>query len=322
MRQLADVNAAGGDIGRHQHPGLARLEILQRRHAGGLALVAVDGGSGDALFVQIFCNFIGSVLGAAEHQRVHHLRLQVFDEPGQQELLVALLHKIQALLDAVHRAGHRVHLDKGRVMQDACGQLLDLLGHGGAEHQVLALPGQLGDHLFHIVDKAHIQHPVGFVQNKDLNVGKVQQPLPHQVVQAARAGNEDVHALFQGCDLRSLTHTAKDDGAAQGQILAVGFKALADLQSQLPGRGQDQGADSTLFAGCAGSQAVEHGQRKGSRLAGTRLGAAHQVPPGQHRRNGRCLNGRGGLVARFLHSAQQRGGQIQFFKCHGSPIIL
>ena len=279
----------------------------------------MDGGSGDALLVQIFCNFIGSVLGAAEHQRVHHLRLQVFDEPGQQELLVALLHKIQALLDAVHRAGHRVYLDKGRVTQDACGQLLDFLGHGGAEHQVLALPGQLGDHLFHVVDKAHIQHPVGFVQNKDLNVGKVQQPLPHQVVQAARAGNEDVHALFQGCDLRSLTHTAKDDGAAQGQILAVGFKALADLQSQLPGRGQDQGADGTLFAGRAGSQAVEHGQRKGSRLAGTRLGAAHQVPPGQHRRNGRRLNGRGGFIARLCHSTQHRRGKIQFVKCHSSP---
>ncbi len=34
MRQLADVNAAGGDIGRHQHPGLTGLEILQRRSRG------------------------------------------------------------------------------------------------------------------------------------------------------------------------------------------------------------------------------------------------------------------------------------------------
>ena len=41
----------------------------------------------------------------------------------------------------------------------------------------------------------------------DVYKRQVQQPLPHQVVQAARAGNEDVHALFQGCDLRSLTHT-------------------------------------------------------------------------------------------------------------------
>ena len=88
---------------------------------------------------------------------------------------------------------------------------------------------------------------------------------------------------------------------------------------QLPGRSQDQGADGTLFAGRAGSQAVEHGQRKGSRLAGTRLGAAHQVPPGQHRRNGRRLNGRGGFIARLCHSTQHRRGKIQFVKCHSSP---
>ena len=39
------------------------------------------------------------MLGAAEHQRIHHRGLQVLDEPGQQEFLVALFHMIQALLD-------------------------------------------------------------------------------------------------------------------------------------------------------------------------------------------------------------------------------
>ncbi len=86
-------------------------------------------------------------------------------------------------------------------MEDACGQLLDLFGHGGAEHQVLALLRQLGDHLFHIVDKAHVQHPVGLVQDKDLDVGQVDEALPHQIVQAARAGDQDIHALLQGFHL-------------------------------------------------------------------------------------------------------------------------
>ena len=75
MGKLADINAPGGDIGRHQHPGLAGLEILQRGHAGGLALVAVDGGGGDALLCQILCDLIRAVLGAAEHQCVDHRRL-------------------------------------------------------------------------------------------------------------------------------------------------------------------------------------------------------------------------------------------------------
>ena len=75
MGKLADINAACGDIGGHQHPGLAGLEILQRGDAGSLALVAVDGGGGDALLCQILCDLIRAVLGAAEHQCIDHRRL-------------------------------------------------------------------------------------------------------------------------------------------------------------------------------------------------------------------------------------------------------
>ena len=321
MGQLADVDAARGDIGGHQHFGIPGLEALQRRHTGGLALVAVDGRCRDALLVQVFGNLIRAVLGAAEDQRVLHRRFQILDEPGQQELLVALLDEIQALVDAVHGAGHRVHLDEGGVVQDASRQLLDLLGHGGAEHQVLALGGQLGDDLFHVMHKAHVQHPVGLVQHEDLDVGEVDEALPHQVVQAAGAGDEDIDALLEGRDLRGLAHAAKDHGAALVQILAVQLKALADLQRQLAGGGQDQGTDGPFLFGRGRRQAVQHGQRKGCGLAGARLGAAHQIPPGQHRRDGRCLNGRGGFVARLRNGTQQRGGQIQFVKSHGSPIV-
>ena len=319
MGQLADIDAAGGDIGGYQHLGLAGLEVFQRGDAGGLALVAMDGRSRDALLGEVFCDLIRAVLGAAEHQRIHHRGLQVLDEPGQQEFLVALFHMIQALLDAVHGAGHRVHLDKGGLAQDAGRQLLDLGGHGGAEHQVLALPGQLCDHLFHVMHKAHIQHPVGFVQHKDLKVRQVDEALPDQVVEPSRAGNEDVYPLFERFHLRCLPYAAKNDGAAQLEILAVGVKALADLQGKLTGGGQDQGADGPLSAGRIGREPVQHGQRKSSRLAGTGLGTAHQIPAGQHRRDRRRLNGRRGLIACFLHSAQERGGQIQFFKSHGSP---
>ena len=135
---------------------------------------------------QVFGDAVGPVLGAAEHQGVVHGRLQVLDQPGQQPALVRLGNVIQLLVDAVHRAGHRVHLHKGGVPQDAGGQLLDLSGHGGAEHQVLPAGGQLCDHLFHVVDKAHVQHPVGFVQHKDLHARQVHIPLSDQVVQAAR----------------------------------------------------------------------------------------------------------------------------------------
>ena len=48
--------------------------------------------------------------------------------------------------------------------------------------------------------------------------------------------------------------------------------------------------------------------------------AGYETPsPFQHRRNGRCLNGRGGFIARLCHSTQHRRGKIQFVKCHSSP---
>ena len=172
------------------------------------------------------------------------------------ELLVALLDEIQSLVDALHRAGHGVHLHEGGVVQDACGQLLDLFGHGGAEHQVLALCGQLCDDLLHVMHKAHVQHPVGLVQHKDLEVRQVDMALSDEVVQTARAGNEDVHALSDGLHLRGLAHAAEDDGAAQFEVLAVGVKALADLESQLTGGGKDEGADSALPAGGGAKAAV------------------------------------------------------------------
>lgn len=63
-------------------------------------------------------------------------RLQVFDEPGQQELC-CLSPKIQFcwMWSTVLDTGPS--LDKGRVMQDACGRRSSISpGHGGAEHQV------------------------------------------------------------------------------------------------------------------------------------------------------------------------------------------
>ena len=52
LGQPLDVQAAGRDVGGHQHPDLARLELLERLLAVGLAAVAVDGGRIDALPVE------------------------------------------------------------------------------------------------------------------------------------------------------------------------------------------------------------------------------------------------------------------------------
>ena len=66
MADVVDVDAAGGDVGRHQHPGLAGAEQFQRPLAGILGLVAVDRLGDDAGLFQMLGDAVGAVLGAGE----------------------------------------------------------------------------------------------------------------------------------------------------------------------------------------------------------------------------------------------------------------
>ena len=64
----------------------------------------------------------------------------------------------------------------------------------------------------------------------------------------------------------------------------------------------------------ARAQPVQRGQRERGRLAGAGLGAAHQVAPGEHGRNGLELDRRGRVVALVAHGAEQRIGQTELIK--------
>jgi hypothetical protein len=87
VRQLVDVEAAGGDVGGHQHAHVAALEAGQRPRAGALALVAVDGGGGEAVGLQLLGQAVGAVLGAGEDQ---HLAPVVGADQMAQQLALAV----------------------------------------------------------------------------------------------------------------------------------------------------------------------------------------------------------------------------------------
>ena len=237
--ELLDVQPPGGDVGGHQALDLPGLEVGQGLLPGGLALVAVDGGGGNTRLGQIPGHLVGPVLGAGEHQGVFHIQLP--EQMGEQLGLVVLVHKVHRLLDGLHRGGHRVHRHPDGVVEQGVHQLGDLRGHGGGEQHGLLLAGQPLEDLLHVVDEAHVQHPVGLVQHEDFQLVQLDEALLVQVHEPARSGHQDVHPPAQGLHLGVLAHAAEDDGAPQGQVLAVGQEALLDLNGQLPGGGEDQG---------------------------------------------------------------------------------
>ena len=74
-------------------------------------------------------------------------------------------HLVKELFDFVCRM-HGLHFDGLRVAHELRRQLGNTFGISRREQQGLALGRTLLDELFHVVEKTHVQHAVGFVEHQ------------------------------------------------------------------------------------------------------------------------------------------------------------
>ena len=314
-RQLLDVDAAGGDVRGHEDAALPLLEGGERRLACALRLVSVDRLGCEAAAVQVAGDAVRAVLRAGEHE--HGGRVPPPEEPGEQTALVRLIDEADVLADRLHRAGGRIHLHHGHIVQEPVRDLLDLGRHRGGKEQRLLLLRQAIDHAADVVQKAHVEHTVRLVEHEDLNPGEIGQPLADEVVEPARRGDEHVHAALQRGRLRGLAHAAEHDGVLERQAASVLFKAFEDLQRQLPRGGEHQRAHRPpAVRQILRGQPLQHRHSEGGRFARARLRAAEQIAALQHGRDGRLLDGGGGLITGRLERFQNRGNDAKLFKCH------
>ena len=187
---------------------------------------------------------------------------------------------VDALVDAVDRRRLRRDLDAQGRGQQPVGKLRDLARHGRREEQRLALPGQLVHQLSDVADEAHVEHPVGLVEDEALDRSQVGLAPLHKVQQTARSRDQDVDAARQGADLRPFLYPAEDHRVAQMQELRVGAQIVADLDRQLARRREDERAGGARAAvGAAGHQPLKDRQHEGRRLAGAGLGDAEDIAP-------------------------------------------
>ena len=97
--------------------------------------------------------------------------------------------------------GDHADLHGDRVLEDAVGQLADVLGHGGREKERLASRRHELQNAANVGQEAHVAHAIGFVQDQHLDVRQVDAAVAGQIEQAARAGDDDLCAAPQGLDL-------------------------------------------------------------------------------------------------------------------------
>jgi hypothetical protein len=133
-----------------------------------------------------------------------------------------------------------------------------------------------------VVEEAHVQHAVGFVQHQGVQRLQIEAAALQVVHDAARRAHHDVRAMLQAGQLR-----AHGGAAAQGQDLHVvlgrgqAAQFLRHLVGQFARGAQHQG----LHGKTAQVQVGQQGQRKGGGLAAA--GAAWAIRSLPARASGR-----------------------------------
>ena len=155
-------------------------------------------------------------------------------------------------------------------------ELGDIAVEGRGEQHGLALARRLVQQAANGGHEAHVGHAVSLVEHDPIDRGQVHAALLDEVLEAPRAGDEDIGTLPQRLDLASVADTAVDDGgldrAGEGANLGI------DLLGELARRCQYQRARPLGLRAAYGG---DERDAEGERLAGAGRGAPTDVAAGQ-----------------------------------------
>ena len=135
QEQRERARAARGDISCHQHTNIAGFKISQRTCTRPLALIAVDSRGLDPFPFETFSQAVGNMLGSSENEYL--LPIILGNQVSQQGRLIGLVDGMNQLFDAFGCAIAWRNFNRERIIQQAGGQLADLIGEGCREQQVL-----------------------------------------------------------------------------------------------------------------------------------------------------------------------------------------
>ena len=308
------IDSACRDVGGDENGREAFLEFFERLLALRLRLVAVDRIGWEAGLAKAFREFVSAVFGAAEDDGELACRRRglAAEKLFEQRALVFAVHETNLVLDALGGGRPRINANAGRVAQNGLREIDDAGREGRREEQRLAVRWQQRDDFFHIAGEAHVEHPVHFVQDEELDTGEIHGALFDEIDQTAGSRHQDVHAAAHRGDLRILADATVDQRLLETDVSTVSGETLADLAGQFAGRCQHQRA-ALARLDLLGPLVDRMEDRQGETrcFAGAGLGATEKVAAFQQQRNGLGLDRRWSGVVQLAQNALQGRGQWQ-----------
>ena len=117
------------------------------------------------------------------------------DQVGQQLLLAVAIDRVDELADRLDRRVARRDLDLDRVVRRIVRDRRRISSEKVAENiRFWRLRREQGDDPLDVGQEAHVEHPVGLVEDEDLDLAEVRDPLADEVEQPAGRRDEDLDA--------------------------------------------------------------------------------------------------------------------------------
>ena len=251
----------------------AGLETGQGALALALGLVAVHGHGVEAPSAEPLDQPVGAALGADEDEG----EVTLLTELGDQRLDPLAVNGHEAVLDLLGGTpGGRAVLVQGRIVGVRPGDPPGLAVQRGREEQGLALGRAGGDDPVHGGAEAHVEHPVGLVEDERVDVAQVEGTARQLVLEPSRGGDDDVAASGVSA-LIDQADPAVDGGDAQRAGVGDPAQVSGDLGGQLAGGGEDQRGRT----GSVGRDPVDQRDTEGEGLARARGRAGEHIAPGE-----------------------------------------
>ena len=237
-------------------------------------------------------------------------------EQGDEEPVLLLLRDHEEPL--VHRIdGRRLgsRLDGHGIVQQFDRQRSNAVGDRGGEQHGLSIAGGESHDVLDVVDEAHVEHAVRFVEHQHLDLPEIDVTLVMEILEATGGRDQDIHAPLERTDLVVLVHAAVDHAVAELEVASVVDEAFVDLRRKFTGGTQDQRPWGTgpgplvvpfvpdRLLSLRGRKTLQDRECEGAGLSGAGLGGAEDVASLQRRGDRSGLDRGGGGVALFRDRA-------------------